>query len=283
MGYYDTMKPRFDMSGAGGVGKAIQGFGDGMAKFAEVGQDVKKREKETQRLKNQAEGMKKYLQQNGIDTTNMSDDDARDNFNIHKATIDDNYRKSVEDGLISAWEKHHPFTMGKMIKNPKYDPDKPESVANAKGFENPNYTTSRHEKLARIKMIGEEQNNKHTPRVVKTTANENGDVVAVYDNGETKVLPFKGYYERYLSTSLGAFDKLTGEYVKNNNSGKSNQKSKVVNFAMLTPKQKAYAMKNFPGQNEIDISLIPPEDELPEVKSKKKKEAKFDIGKIEVD
>ena len=79
--------------------------------------------------------------------------------------------------MIKAYEEKHPIFMGRKTKD---------------GADIPEYSNmTREDKIALIKIAGEEQNNKNTLKVVDVTTAADGTKMAIFSDGTSKDLGFK--------------------------------------------------------------------------------------------
>ncbi len=105
-----------------------------------------------------------------------------DNKDAKQKTLD------MEDALIKGYEEKHPKFMGKVDND-------------GKGIETYG-TKTRLEKLALIQMVGNEVNNKKTPKIKNIMTSKDGQRIAVFEDGTEKVLKYTAQAESQVDIDL---------------------------------------------------------------------------------
>lgn len=169
MGFYNTNQ-KFDstlIDKMGGTGKAL-GY---------LGQSLSDVEKDKVSLDKERSIADYYKQEAVLNTDKNNRENEKEKRIIEEASRDKNKMTALEDGLIKAYENKHPIFMGMKTKD---------------GKENPEYKNmTREDKLALIKIVGEEQSSQKSPDVVNVTTREDGERVAIFKDGSIKPLGFK--------------------------------------------------------------------------------------------
>lgn len=169
MGFYDTNQ-KFDstlIDKMGGTGKAL-GY---------LGQSLSDVEKDKVSLDKERAISDYYKQEAVLNTDKNNRENEKEKRIIEEALRDKNKMTALEDGLIKAYENKHPIFMGMKTKD---------------GKENPEYKNmTREDKIALIKIVGEEQSSPKSPDVVNVSTREDGERVAIFKDGSIKPLGFK--------------------------------------------------------------------------------------------
>lgn len=170
-GWYDT-EAKFKINE--GAGKEFVAIGDTMAKLGKQQEDKKQQD-----LINENNKIMLDLSKN---RDKREEDKAilntqKEQYIMDELVKDKNKATAIEDGMIKAYEDKHPIFMGKKSKD---------------GVDIPEYSNmTREDKLALIKLAGDEQNNKSTPKVTDVTTAADGTKIAIFSDGTTKDLGFK--------------------------------------------------------------------------------------------
>lgn len=169
--WYDT-EAKFKINE--GAGKEFIAMGDTMAKLGKQQED-----KVQQDLTNNYNKTMLDLNVNKDkrEAEKVSLDTKKEQYILDELTKDKTKATAIEDGMIKAYEKNHPIYMGVKTKG---------------GADIPEYSgMTREDKLALIKIAGDEQNNKNTPKVVDVTTAADGKKMAIFSDGTSKDLGFK--------------------------------------------------------------------------------------------
>lgn len=169
--WYDT-EAKFKINE--GAGKEFVAIGDTMAKLGKQQED-----KVQQDLTNNYNKTMLDLNVNKDkrEAEKVSLDTKKEQYILDELSKDKNKATAIEDGMIKAYEKNHPIYMGVKTKD---------------GTDIPEYSNmTREDKLALIKLAGDEQNNKNTPKVVDVTTSADGTKMAIFSDGTSKDLGFK--------------------------------------------------------------------------------------------
>lgn len=165
--WYDT-EAKFKIND--GAGKEFVAIGDTMAKLGKQEED-----RTQQALINNNNKVMMQLQENK--DQREATKSLNDQRIVDEAIKDKNKMSALEDGMIRAYEDRHPIFMGKKTKD---------------GADIPEYNSlTREDKLALVKLAGDEQNNKNTPKVVDVTTAADGSKMAIFSDGTSKDLGFK--------------------------------------------------------------------------------------------
>lgn len=168
--WYDT-DAKFKINES--AGKEFIALGDTMAKLGKQQED-----KVQQDLTNNYNKVMLDINKNkdSRDAEKSTLDIKREQFIMDEAQKDKTKATAIEDSMIKAYEDKHPIFMGKKTKD---------------GVDIPEYSNlAREDKLALIKLAGDEQNNKNTPKVVDVSTAADGTKIAIFSNGTTKDLGF---------------------------------------------------------------------------------------------
>lgn len=157
-----------------GAGKEFVAIGDTMAKIGKQQED-----KVQQDITNNYNKVMLDINKNKDTRENEKAvlDSKKEQLIMDELVQDKRKTTAIEDGMIKAYEERHPIFMGKKSKD---------------GVDIPEYSNmTREDKLALIKIAGDEQNNKNSPKVVDVTTAADGSKIAIFSDGNTKDLGFK--------------------------------------------------------------------------------------------
>lgn len=169
--WYDT-EAKFKINE--GAGKEFIAIGDTMAKLGKQQEDKVQQDL----INNNNKVMLDLNKDKNIRENNKAEIDIKkEQYILDELTKDKTKVTAIEDGMIKAYEDKHPIFMGKKTKD---------------GTDIPEYSNmTREDKLALIKLAGDEQNNKNTPKVVDVTTAADGTKMAIFSDGTSKDLGFK--------------------------------------------------------------------------------------------
>lgn len=211
--WYDT-EAKFKINE--GAGKEFIAIGDTMAKLGKQQED-----KAQQELINNSNKVMLDLNKNKDtrEAVKAENDVKKEQYILDELSKDKTKATAIEDGMIKAYEDKHPIFMGKKTKD---------------GADIPDYSTmTREDKLALIKIAGEEQNNKNTPKVVDVTTAADGSKMAIFNDGTSKDLGFKAKVDwntpKSKETSL-AEQQLIGETLTKKRIEDNKKKSQLAGF-----------------------------------------------------
>ncbi len=169
--WYDT-EAKFKINE--GAGKEFIAIGDTMAKLGKQQEDKVQQDL----INNNNKVMLDLNKDKNTRENNKAEIDIKkEQYILDELTKDKTKVTAIEDGMIKAYEDKHPIFMGKKTKD---------------GIDIPEYSNmTREDKLALIKLAGDEQNNKNTPKVVDVTTSADGTKMAIFSDGTSKDLGFK--------------------------------------------------------------------------------------------
>jgi vacuolar-type H+-ATPase subunit I/STV1 len=186
MPFYDT-NAKFDSSlidKMGGTGKALGFLGQSLVDTQKDKLEAKKQESTTKYYDAET---KMNLDKNTREAEKNTREIENEKRILKEASEDKNKMAELEDGLIKAYETKHPIFMGAKTKD---------------GKEVPEYKNmTRSEKLALIKLAGDEQINPKSANVVNVSTREDGERVAIFKDGTIKPLGFKAKDYQNKSTT----------------------------------------------------------------------------------
>lgn len=213
-GWYDT-EAKFKINE--GAGKEFVAIGDTMAKIGKQQEDKVQQDLINENNKVMLELNKdKNIRENNKATF----DTKKEQYIMDELVADKNKAAAIEDGMIKVYEEKHPIFMGKKTKD---------------GVDISEYSNmTREDKLALIKIAGDEQNNKNTPKVVDVTTAADGSKMAILSDGTSKNLGFKAKTdwntpkkETSYQEQLNIGETLTKKRIENNK-----KKSELANFEL---------------------------------------------------
>lgn len=169
--WYDT-EAKFKINE--GAGKEFIAIGDTIAKLGKQQEDKVQQDL----INNNNKVMLDLNKDKNTRENNKAEIDIKkEQYILDELTKDKTKVTAIEDGMIKAYEDKHPIFMGKKTKD---------------GIDIPEYSNmTREDKLALIKLAGDEQNNKNTPKVVDVTTAADGTKMAIFSDGTSKDLGFK--------------------------------------------------------------------------------------------
>lgn len=213
--WYDT-EAKFKINE--GAGKEFIAIGDTMAKLGKQQED-----KVQQDLINNSNKVMLDLNKNKDtrEAVKAENDVKKEQYILEELQKDKTKATLIEDGMIKAYEEKHPIFMGRKTKD---------------GADIPEYSNmTREDKIALIKIAGEEQNNKNTPKVVDVTTAADGTKMAIFNDGTSKDLGFKAKVDwntpKSKEVSL-AEQQLIGETLTKKRIEDNKKKSDLANFEL---------------------------------------------------
>lgn len=169
--WYDT-EAKFKINE--GAGKEFVAIGDTMTKLGKQQEDKVQQEITNNYNKTMLD---LNVNRDKREAEKVTLDTKKEQYVLDELSKDKTKATAIEDGMIKAYEDRHPIFMGKKLKD---------------GADNPEYANmTREDKLALIKIAGDEQNNKNTPKVVDVTTAADGAKMAIFSDGTSKDLGFK--------------------------------------------------------------------------------------------
>lgn len=211
--WYDT-EAKFKINE--GAGKEFIAIGDTMAKLGKQQED-----RIQQDLINNNNKIMLDLNKNkdSREAIKAENDAKKEQYILDELGKDKTKAIAIEDGMIKAYEDKHPIFMGKKTKD---------------GSDIPEYSTmTREDKLALIKIAGEEQNNKNTPKVVDVTTAADGTKMAIFNDGTSKDLGFKAKVDWNVSKTKEltlAEQQLVGDTLTKKRIEANKNKSQLAGF-----------------------------------------------------
>lgn len=214
-GWYNT-EAKFKINE--GAGKEFVAIGDTMAKLGKQQEDKVQQELINENNKVMLELNKdKNIRENNKAAT----DAEKEKYIMDELVADKKKATAIEDGMIKVYEEKHPIFMGKKTKD---------------GADIPEYANmTREDKLALIKIAGDEQNNKNTPKVIDVTTAADGSKMAIFSDGTSKDLGFKAKtdWNTPKQKELSYTEQLElGETLTKQRIEKNKKKNELANFEL---------------------------------------------------